>query len=389
MTNLKLSSLLEQQHEPELRCNSTIYEIDGVKHRVPIWSHPGAVANYILNYIQHTHYFGIQVIAPPGHGKTTVAKIISHHLHKKYPDFEIRVEKEENTHAFERLDQYIRTLPKKPMIVIFDDLSGVFGSMSDEDIDKNFDTLTRVRWILDPATGLIPFIPILTYHYSKVIEKKFRSQNGMTIMCSFGNEEKTNIDSLAPKGTIARKIIHTFDGVFDTMFPQHKFTIFDDMGNPWPFETDKPFRASCVITGNRGTILVTSHKDLCEKCDVASKRKKINNYEELVAKVRRAHGKYGMQALRHGLAIRGEPLAINPKQFLAEQFTEREIFSSYDIENPKLLDAIYKDLKSPIPKKVNRKRKLESAIVKELDDIAYRDDSVSADIENPGELKLD
>ena len=365
------------------------YWVDGVKYEVPIWSHPGMVANHVLNVIQHTKYFGIQVIAPPGNGKTTIAKVIAHHIHTKDETFDIRLEKETDTHAFEFLDDYIKTLPKRPTIVIFDDLSGVFGRMKEEDIDKNFETLTTVRWVLDPASGQIPFIPILTYHYSKVVEKKFRSQNGMTIMCSFGNEEKTNIDTIAPKGTLGRKAILNFERIYQTMFPHHKFTVYDNRGNPWDYKTDQPFRAACMIAGNIGSIILTAKDDICQKCDISSKRKRVPS-EQIVKEVRDAYNLPGIQALRQAIADRGFSEAINPNIFNARRFIETKIFAKYSVDFPKLLEAVYKDMKTTKPRKINRKRKIENESLKLLDSLAfYEDTTVTADLNNPGEIKLE
>lgn len=366
----------------------TQYVVDGETYEVPTWSHPAVIANHVLNVIQHTKYFGLQIIAPPGSGKTSIAKVIAHHIHKKDESFEVRLEKENETQAFEHLDNYINTLPKKPTIVIFDDLSGVFGKMKDEDIDRNFDTLTRVRWILDPATGKIPFIPILTYHYSKIVEKKFRSQNGMSIFCSFGNEEKTNMDSIAPKKTQGRRALTAFQYVYQTMFPKHFFNLLGPDNRTVRYETDKPFRASCMIADNRGAIIVTSHKDVCEKCDVTSKKMRVPE-EQIIQEVITAHGIYGLQQLRQAIADRGYQLAINPRAFIARKFIEDKILPRYAIDYDKLWKGVYKFTKTGIPKKVNRKRKQEREIIDRLDNAAFFEDDVKADTDNPGELKLE
>lgn len=388
MGNVTLTTLTSQKPVAKSADSYTQYTVNEQPHLVPIWSHPGMVANHVLNVIQHTKYFGIQVIAPPGNGKTTIAKVIAHHIHKKDETFDVRLEKETDTHAFEFLDDYIKTLPKRPTIVIFDDLSGVFGRMKEEDIDKNFETLTTVRWVLDPAAGQIPFIPILTYHYSKVVEKKFRSQNGMTIMCSFGNEEKTNIDTIAPKGTLGRKAILNFERIYQTMFPHHKFSVYDSHGYEWKYDTDKPFRAACMIAGNIGSIILTAKDDVCTKCDVSSKRRRVPE-DQIVAEIRDAYHLPGIQALRQAVADRGFSEAINPNIFNARRFIEDKIFAKYSIDFEKLVDAIYRDLKTTKPKKVNRKRKMESEILKKMDKLAiYEDPTITADKDNPGDIKM-
>lgn len=367
--------------------NLVAYTVNDTIHKVPIWSHPGGIANRILNIISHTKYFGIQVVSPPGSGKTTVAKVIAHHLHMKKSDFVVRVETEKDTHAFENLDRYITTLPKKPTIVIFDDVSGVFGRMKEQDIDRNFETLTRVRWVLDPEGGNIPFIPILTYHYSKVVEKKFRSQNGMTIFCTFGNEEKTNADTIAPRKTAGRMVLNQFEQITETMFPHHFFKVRDPDGKSHTYPTDQPFRASCVISGNVGSILMTAKDDVCHLCNSHSRKKKVPG-SKILELARETYGLTGVQALRHVIARMGIKEAINPQMYNAMKFIEEKLLSTYIVDPEEIMHAIYRQYKTGVPAKKNRKLKAERQAMKLLDSVAM---DVIPDVKKlaKGQVKLD
>lgn len=386
MSNQLFNQLVTQMDNAPKSGNPSMvpYKIGDTVHKVPIWSHPGGIANRILNIISHTKYFGIQVVSPPGSGKTTVAKVIAHHLHKKNPNFVVRVETEKDTHAFENLDRYIMTLPKKPTIVIFDDVSGVFGRMKEQDIDKNFETLTRVRWVLDPDGGNIPFIPILTYHYSKVVEKKFRSQNGMTIFCTFGNEEKTNADTIAPRKTAGRMVLNQFEQITETMFPQHYFDVRDPHGGFHRYDTDKPFRASCVISGNVGSILLTSKDDVCHLCNHHSKKKKVNG-ADVVQMNRDTYGMHGVQGLRLALAERGVKEAINQNLYHAMEFAKKTL-NTYAVDYNEIVEAIYKQYKTGAVKKKNKKIKAEREAMELLDKIAF---DIVPDVKNMAKGKFD
>ena len=351
------------------------YTVNGVVHKVPPWAHPNTIATRVLNEIQHTHYYGLQVIAPPGNGKTTVAKIISSKIINKAKrefgiDFDFRLEVERKTHAFENLDSYIRSLPKRPVIVVFDDLSGVFGQLSDEQIDKNFETLTQVRWILDPVNGKIPFIPILTYHYSKVVEKKFRSQNGMSIFCRFGNEERTNLDTIAPKRTQARRAAKNFMEILKTMYVKHHFNLMFPDGKMQRYDTDLPFRACLMISDDVGNVIVSSKYDIIDQCNYEAKRRKTNEYEA-VLQLKKSYGLYGIQALRIALHNRGIDGAVNPMLQNAMRFVESKFLPAYDYDYNKLLEGVYKLHKMGRPKKANRKLKLEKEVMKVLDSMAF------------------
>ena len=65
MGNVTLTTLTSQKPVAKSADSYTQYTVNEQPHLVPIWSHPGMVANHVLNVIQHTKYFGIQVIIHP------------------------------------------------------------------------------------------------------------------------------------------------------------------------------------------------------------------------------------------------------------------------------------------------------------------------------------
>ena len=257
-----------------------------------------------------------------------------------------------------RLDHTIKTLERVPTIYIFDDISGAFKQMTDAQIDKNFNTLTKVRWVLDPLKGEKPFVPILTYHYSKDYEKKFRAQNTMTVFCDWGMEEKTNIDTIATKGTGARLAIDAFEGVMDTQFDHHYFALTGSNGQSQKYMTDDPLRCACVISNRIGALVVSRKDDVCPKCDVRIQREKKDE-DVIVQEVYETYRHYGMKELLRECANQGVTNALNGEEWNAKCFCEERIFPHYDFDPEKLQAAVYRKLKKKPPKRSYRKRKIQ------------------------------
>src|SRR5690242_3881779 len=97
---------------------STVYTVKGKKYQCPAWNHPASLAIQILNWIQHTIFYGVYIVAPMGHGKTTIAQTLVHFLHLKDPRFRVVWA---GAHEFTHQKAFFESLPKKiPHIIVFD-----------------------------------------------------------------------------------------------------------------------------------------------------------------------------------------------------------------------------------------------------------------------------
>lgn len=344
---------------------TTTYNVQGTPYEVPPWSHPASIANDIINVLQHTKFYLMQIVAPPGHGKTTFAKVITHHIHTKHPDFKI---KWAGSLEFTQQRQFFESLPKYPHIVIFDDISAALGQMSEKEVEKNFEALTTVRWILDPVEGKIPIIIMTTSHYSKKVEKSIRAQSMMTVFAAFGNEERTNIDTLAEKGSLPYKTLKNYGYLYTKMLREHKFHLPLPSGIYLEYQTDKPFRVACSISKLDAKLTLYSDKDECDICSKKKLKKQIPP-KELYDRVIKAYGRYGEQVLRHALFKRGYRLAIHPEAAIASAFIE-DLLSKYTTDYESLWKLFYTEKHQKVPDRLYRKRKQESEIMGELDKVS-------------------
>ena len=328
------------------------------------YNHPSAIANYILNVIQHTKSWGVQVVAQMGSGKTTVATVIAHHIHTKRPEFKIIWAGSED---FKNLAQFLERQEKyTPSIFIFDDISGALKEMSNSDMEANFTTLTKIRWIMNPETGETPIITFTTSHYSRSNEKQYRAVLGMTALCNFGNEEATNMDLLAAKNTWARLELTRFQKTAEEMFSKHEFHLRVN-GKKIPCKTDHPLRPFVCLSGTNGYTIVYSKDDVCALC---SKRKttKFVDAKTLFNSIKSAYGYAGIQALKLSMYKRGKYAALGKKVAPAVSFIETKIFSSMTTDYDQLVNEIYADAHKKPPQRLYHKRKLENSTLKELQD---------------------
>ena len=312
--------------------------------------HPNTVISTILNTNKFTQMTGVAVIAPPGHGKTTMAECLIHHIHTKRPEFLI---KWAGAYEFQHQKQFYTNLPKKPHIIVFDDITGALEQMSDKDVGACFEALTTVRHILGLGNPVIIFA---LFHYSKKLEKAFRAQFGYKIFLGLGDEEKTNLDQMVEKNSNSFKKLKMFARIYQTMFETGKFTLNVNQTTKNTFETDKPLRCACAVTLTQAHFLVYA-KENCLKCAKYKVEKKVP-YQQILEEIKGHYGQAGLQALRLELFHKGYYDAIPNKLALAWDFTRRT-FEKFGTDYEGLKNELFKISKQRKRNRLYRKRKEE------------------------------
>lgn len=315
-----------------------------------------------------------------GQGKTTAATVVAHHIHMKRPEFLVTWGDDQD---FMDLKGFFSRQPKQPSVFIFDDITGALKQMGEKELQANFNILTKVRWEMDPAKGKIPTVILTTSHYSKNMEKEFRAVLGMSCFCDFGNEERTNIDTIAPKQTLARYCVEKFSKIADTMFSDHEFYLRTPYGTKLRYETDNPLRPFVAVTGQRGYITVFSEDDTCNLC---AKKKKAKYVEpaKLIEIIRNAYGASGFKALKLAMWRRGYYLALGRDVAPASDFIESKVLPNITTDFPKLLEEIYKTSKKKMPQRMYRHRNLEKETLQDLND-----NSIEIELNDPMENEKD
>lgn len=323
--------------------------------------HPGSLINTILNTNKFTQMTGVAVIAPPGHGKTTMAECLIHHIHEKKPEFLV---KWAGAYEFQHQKQFYNSLPKKPHVIVFDDITGALEQMSDKDVGACFEALTTVRHILGLGNPVIIFA---LFHYSKKLEKAFRAQFGYKVFLGLGDEEKTNLDQMVEKNSNSFKKLKMFAKIYQTMFETGKFVLNINQSQKTTFTTDKPLRCACAVTLTKAHFLVYA-KQNCLKCAKYKVEKKVSHMQ-ILEEVRGHYGQAGLQALRLELYHKGYYDAVPNSLGLAWDFVRR-VLEKYTTEYTALKDELFKISKQKKRNRLYRKRKEEDEMFSHFEENA-------------------
>src|SRR3990167_1183593 len=339
--------------------------------KVSILHTPKRLVKTLLSYLENTYYVGAAVIAPMGHGKNTFVTTLIHIMHTWEPTKEDNILKPDfnivwaGPEEFKRQTEFYNGLPKRPTIIIYDDISGAIKQMPETEQNKCFESLTQIRHILDPQRGKIPVMVFCLFHYSKVVPKEFRAQLSYKIYLSMGDEEQTNVKQTFDKKSRAYRKLMRFSRIYQSEMEKKQFTL--KIANNYPpvtYETNKPFRIACAVTLNWTNFILYAE----ENCSLCAKRKPTAYVkpEAIIESVKKYHAGFGWQALREELYDQGYYEAINPKLHLARQYV-RKVLSELVTDRGKLMDKIFEHTKQARPTRhPYTKRKLMDKALTEL-----------------------
>ena len=103
-------------------------------------------------------------------------------------------------------------------------------------------------------------------------------------------------------------------------------------------------------------------------CNTCAKKKTLDYLpaEEIFAKILKAHGVAGIQALKLSLWKRGYTKAITARAAVASDFIEESVFGKYTTDCDKLVECIYKEMHKHVPNRLYHHRKLEDELKEEF-----------------------
>ena len=345
------------------------------------WNHITSLSREILANVKEWGVVGLQLNSPMGKGKTVFATVLTHHLACKgeIPFNVVWAEAEE----FKHIEKFLESLPKyQPVVIIWDDITSALKEMPDKELHKNFNALTRIRHILDPEHGKTPAVVITTGHYSKNVEKEFRNVMEYVGFVSWTNEEHSNMDSIAPKKTQARRELLKFIKLYTKIASAPENEKFFDLrlgnGKLNTYQYSKPTRPACVVFGTEAKILHYSDKDVCQKC---SKKKKIERKvpARVVFDTCIKHWKRGpaMKALKLHLWRKGIYSVFEPDVNKCSRYCEEKLFTEIVCDDEELRELLFHEAKKKLPKDQYRKRKIERQMSEELYDYTRQNKSIN------------
>ena len=149
----------------------------------------------IVKMSQSVDVVSINIIGPPGTGKTTIAKTAGHVIHrtakKEYnTDYAVKLFDKDNLMNFK---ETLKNLEPVNQILIFDDVSFLGANSSKQEIEIVKQGMTEIRHLEGGQD--IKVIKIQNFHYTLGMDKYMR-QNDYSLYTNVGSSELENMQKI-------------------------------------------------------------------------------------------------------------------------------------------------------------------------------------------------
>jgi len=223
-----------------------------------------ATIREILNLSESLDVVKINIIGPPGTGKTTLGEVIQHLSHKmsKIP-YTARTFTREDLLNFE---ETLKTLTPTNHVLLFDDVSFLSATAGKRQIDKIQKAFTEIRHL--PGGQDVKIIAIFNFHYNMAVSKYMR-QSDFFYYTSVGSSELENTQNIV--GKKYTKKIMDFRRVYQQALTKKEYTFnIGKKGQKFTYKFREPF-APLLFWNNDSLRVVVSPKrkwidPICSAC---------------------------------------------------------------------------------------------------------------------------
>ena len=331
-----LAELKQSNVEPEPLTESRyVGNTTYMGQKIAMNYHPTHYVKTMLNILHKTHFAGLGVIAPPGHGKTSMVQTLLHHIHTYEPgpkeppklDFNIVWA---GAKEFKNQKKFYEKLPKKNTIIVFDDVSGAAKELGEKGASEAFASLTKILHTLGKSNHAIV---ICLFHYSKSIPKDFRAQFMHKYWLVMSDEEKTNLKHMFDKGSRSYETMIKYARLYQQMMEWNGFDLKISKHQKEHYTTDKPFRVAGVSTESWASVMLYG-LEKCHICMPPSKTKNVS-IPVLFQEIYKAYGSDAIKMMQYKLYEQGYLGAI-PKNLIYAFRLWDKIFADYTADYSKL-----------------------------------------------------
>jgi hypothetical protein len=257
--------------------------------------------------------------------------------------------------SLENIEETFKTMPKRPTILLFDDVSDELEGLPRHRRKQVFKALTTVRHDVKA-----PVVVGSAIHYSKALDKDLRNVN-YVILTSISDEEFQNINQLW--GFKADKKLNQFQRKFETMFEEDYFELDDDNGVTLKYDTNKPLRV-CLAKRIRKVNFLVYAGVHCGLCEQNQQYKEPISAREFYDIFRRSYGTRANNLLMHWLFAHGNPEAFTP-DMRAGWNNLTKLFSQKRVDKDDLVKILHEERGAPY-KKMGRPKKKHKEFVDEI-----------------------
>ncbi len=277
----------------------------------------------ILEFNKRRQFLKINLIGSSGSGKTSLMKLLSHQLHSKSDiNYEVRFFKDEDLANFKST---VTNLSSNPLILCFDDLSGLVENHGKAALQRLKAELTTVRHINDLEDRRI--IMMMSFHSQKMLDKQIRISN-FAFYTDCELEEIGYLEELL--GKQHKQKISYFQRLKAYAAMKHKFSYPVGRRNVFTYKDGEPFQPVLYSNGLSVRHVVTPllewvlKDEICQTCTPAMKSLETKiNLDDFVNDYSKKFGK-GIAKRAVELKLLSVGIDTQPKRVLqARDYIER------------------------------------------------------------------
>lgn len=287
-----------------------------------------ATVKEIIQAIQAQDVVNINIIGDPSSGKTTLAKLLAHLIHKMSDiPFAVRFFTKTELLNFEST---LKTLSPANYVLLFDDVSFLGANATKKQIEIVKQAVSEIRHL--PGGQDVKIINIKDFHYTLGVDK-FLRQNDFSYFSTIGSSEDDNMEKIVKSRNMP--LVHAFKKMKTRIRiapeEEKKFTYM--LGtNHFTYGYRKPFIP--LLYWNNDTLrnVVSPKREwvdkYCAVCSLYGSDEKFDQIIDVSQFIEESGAKFSESTFKHCVKLKLYSVGINvfdPREVSAGRYLDRAL----------------------------------------------------------------
>lgn len=279
----------------------------------------------ILQVIKAIDVVQINIIGNQSTGKTTLARVLGHLIHKMSDiPFSVREFTKEDLLNFEKT---LKSLSPTNYVLIFDDLSFMGASASKKQIEIVKQAMTEIRHLEGGQD--VKIIMVKISHYTLGVDKYIR-QNDFSFFTTVGSSELENMERIVGSKNMPK--VHEFRKIYNSSITRKKFQYRLGKKGFFPYNYKNPFIPLLFWNNDSLRNIVSPSRDwidpICSVCLQYTGEKHFESEINIGKWKIESDGKFGESTFKAAIRLKlyeNGITVLDPRVVSAKRYLDRAL----------------------------------------------------------------